>query len=158
MTMCQNCDYSQLLTQAGVEVTAHRLRVLEVVGGNTGPLNAQEIFETLRRAVPINRVTVYRILELLVQQGLLERLSGGRAFYYGLAPNTHHQPHPHFFCRRCGRMDCLRPEAIALDLQPLERIFPGHIENVAVRVDGICKLCLNAGDKRLKPRQPSNAG
>lgn len=146
--MCQNCNYSQLLSKAGLETTAHRLRVLEVVGGNTGPLNAQQIFETLRRSHPINRVTVYRILEALVQHGLLERLSGGRAYYYGLAPNAHHQPHPHFFCRRCGRMDCLRPEAIALDLQPLERIFPGQIENVAVRVDGICKSCLATGGKR----------
>ncbi|MBI5062266.1 MAG: transcriptional repressor [Desulfatitalea sp.] len=153
--MCLNCDYRQLLSQAGLETTAHRLRVLEVVGGNTGPLNAQEIFETLRRGLPINRVTVYRILETLVQHGLLERLSGGRAFYYGLAPNTHHRPHPHFFCRRCGRMDCLRPEAIALDLQPLERTFPGQIENVAVRVDGVCQRCLGIGGKRSKRRQAS---
>ncbi len=154
--MCQNCDYGQLLSGVGLETTAHRLRVLEVVGGDTGPLNAQQIFETLRRGQSINRVTVYRILETLVQHGLLERLSGGRAFYYGLAPNAHHQSHPHFFCRRCGRMDCLRPEAIALDLQPLERIFPGHIENVAVRVDGVCKSCLTTGGKRQR-RRPAPA-
>ncbi len=156
MTMCQNCDYHQLLTHAGLEVTAHRLRVLEIVGGNTGPLNAQEIFATVCRATPINRVTVYRILDALVQHGLLERLSGGRAFYYGLAPNEHHQRHPHFFCRRCGRMDCLRPEAIALDLQPLARVFPGHIENVAVRVDGVCKLCMDAVSKRGRAQQAHN--
>jgi Fur family ferric uptake transcriptional regulator len=153
--MCQNCNYSQLLSEAGLEATAHRLRIMEVVGGNTGPLNAQEIFETLRRSHPINRVTVYRILETLVQHGLFERLSGGRASYYGLAANAHHQPHPHFFCRRCGRMDCLRPEAIALDLQPLARIFPGHIEKVAVRVDGVCQSCLTTAGKRPKRHQTS---
>ncbi|KJS32059.1 MAG: ferric uptake regulator family protein [Desulfatitalea sp. BRH_c12] len=141
--MCQQCNYTELLARAGLEATGHRLRVLEVIGDNTCPLSAQEIFDTVRRSRPINRVTVYRVLEMLVQGGLVDRLSsGGRAFFYGLAPNRLHAPHPHFFCRRCGRMDCLRPDSIALDLKKLQRVFPGQIENVEVRVDGICRKCL----------------
>lgn len=151
--MCRQCNYAELLAQVDLEATAHRLRVLEVVGDNTCPLSAQEIFETLRRSHAINRVTVYRILETMVQSGLVERLSAGRAFYYGLAPNAHHLPHPHFFCRRCGRMDCLRPEAVALDLRALQNTVPGHIEKVAVRVDGVCKRCLKTGERLLKPKK-----
>lgn len=141
--MCHQCNYRELLEQASLEATSHRLRVLEVVGNNTYPLSAQEIFETVRRSQPINRVTVYRILEAFVRHGLVDRLSsGGRAFFYGLAPNAHHAPHPHFFCRQCGQMDCLRPESINLDLKGFKRIFPGHIDNVEIRVDGVCKKCL----------------
>jgi Fur family transcriptional regulator, ferric uptake regulator len=140
--MCQNCDYRKLLLQAGLDATDHRLRVLEIVGDNTHPLSAQEIFETARRGRSINRVTVYRILQTLVELGLVSRISGGRAFFYGLAPNARHAPHPHFYCLRCGRMDCLWPESIALELDAFERIFPGKIENVEVRVDGVCKECL----------------
>lgn len=140
--MCNQCNYRQMLSMAGLNPTAHRLRVLEVVGNNTYPLNAQEIFETLRRNDPINRVTVYRILDSLVEKGLVQRISGGRASFFGLAPNTHHQHHPHFYCRRCGQMDCLTPHSISTDMTALERIFPGQIDNVEIRVDGVCKNCL----------------
>ncbi len=141
--MCHQCDYKSLLQNAGLEATSHRLHVLAVVGDSDNPLSARDIYQTIRRSHSINRVTVYRILDALVQQGLVNRLSGGdRAFFYGLAPNANHAPHPHFFCRRCKRMDCLHPESIPFDLKGLKEIFPGQIDNVEVRVDGLCSHCL----------------
>ena len=141
--MCHQCDYSQLLRSAKLAATGNRLRVLEVVGNNTSPLSAGDIFKILARTTAINRVTVYRILELLVAHGIVERLStGGRAFYYGLAPNTHHRPHPHFYCKHCGQMDCLDPQSLNVDADPLWRNYAGRIDKVEVRVDGICKNCL----------------
>jgi Fur family ferric uptake transcriptional regulator len=141
--MCQHCDYPQILEKAGLAPTPKRLQVLEVIGGNSSPLNAQEIHQTLVRNDTINPVTVYRILDLLVESGVVERLSGGgRSFHYGLAPNEYHHPHPHFYCRSCGRMECLHPESLSLDASALQRTYPGRIENVEVRIDGVCKHCL----------------
>ena len=142
--MCDQCNYKQMLAAADLSTTAHRLRVLEVLGSNTCPLNAQDIYETLRRNEPINRVTVYRILDSLVEKGLVQRISGGRASFFGLAPNAYHQQHPHFYCRRCGQMDCLTPQSVSADITALERIFPGQIDNVEIRVDGVCKNCLKS--------------
>lgn len=143
--MCHRCDYEDLLSAVELEVTGNRLRVLEVIGNNSYPLSAADIFQTLGRTGNINRVTVYRILDLLVDKGLVDRIStGGRAFYYGLAPNENHQPHPHFYCKRCGRMDCLTPDSLNVDSQGLWKTFPGRIDKVEVRVDGICKNCLKA--------------
>lgn len=141
--MCHRCDYTRLLEAAGLKKTPNRLSVLEVIGNNSSPLNGQEIFDTLNRKMNINRVTVYRIIDLLVESGLLERLSGGgRSYYYGLAPNEHHRPHPHFYCRYCGNMECLNPASLLLDTRPLERTYPGVIQNVEIRVDGVCEKCL----------------
>ena len=132
-----------MLETAGLSPTPNRVKILELVGGDTNPLSAGDIFRILRRTSAINRVTVYRILDLLVENGLVERMSSGaRSFHFGLAPNENHRPHPHFFCRRCGVLECLRPDALPLDTRPLENTYPGRIENVAVRVDGICKTCL----------------
>ncbi len=143
--MCLHCNYAEMLSDAGLSATEHRLRILEVVGNNSHPLSAADIFETLRRSCSINRVTVYRILETLVEKKVVERLSGGgRSFFYGLAPNDRHDPHPHFYCRQCGRMDCLHPESIAMDLAGFRRIFPGRIQHVEVRVDGLCQGCLRS--------------
>ena len=132
-----------MLSSASLEATPNRLRVLEVVGNNSYPLSAGDIFKTLERSSSINRVTVYRILDRLVDQGVVERLStGGRAAYYGLAPNEYHQPHPHFYCKSCGQMDCLTPDSLNVDTEGLWKTFPGRIDKVEVRVDGICKNCV----------------
>jgi Fur family ferric uptake transcriptional regulator len=141
--MCLKCNYQEMLASADLGATPNRLRVLEVVGNNSCPLSAGEIFKTLERTSSINRVTVYRILDRLVDQGMVERLStGGRAAYYGLAPNDHHQPHPHFYCKSCGQMDCLNPESLNVETDAMQKTFPGRIDKVEVRVDGICKNCL----------------
>ena len=141
--MCHRCDYPALMTAADLESTDNRMRVLEVIGNNTYPLSAADIFKTLERSSRINRVTVYRILDLLVEHGLVERIStGGRAFYYGMAPNEHHRPHPHFYCKRCGQMDCLTPGSLSVRTDALWKTFPGRIDKVEIRIDGLCKNCM----------------
>jgi Fur family ferric uptake transcriptional regulator len=141
--MCNQCDYAALLKTAGLQITDNRLQVLEMIGGNHYPLSAADIYHTLERSSAINRVTVYRILDLLVESGLIDRLStGGRSFYYGLAPNLHHRPHAHFYCKKCGQMECLNPDSLMVDSRPLGKIFPGRIDKVEIRVDGVCKNCL----------------
>lgn len=141
--MCHRCDYKSLLEHCGLGHTVNRLRVLEIIGNRSHPLSAQEIIEELNKeSQEVNRVTVYRILELLVEKRLIERISAGdRSFRYGLAPNANHQPHSHFYCLECGEMECLSPDQINLDTQPLTRSFPGLIERVEVRFDGICEDC-----------------
>ena len=140
--MCHQCNYEQFLLDANLEVTTNRVRVLEIVGNNTYPLSASDIYNILQRSYTINRVTVYRILDLLVEHRIVERIStGGRAFYYDLAPNDYHKPHPHFYCKSCGQMDCLTPESLTVDTNHLWKTYSGRIEKVEVRVDGICKNC-----------------
>jgi len=144
--MCHQCDYTQLLEEEGLSASENRLKVLEIIGSSNSPLSAQDVYAILNRTDDINRVTIYRILDLLVENNILDRLtSGGRSFLYGMAPNEHHPRHPHFYCRNCGNMECLNPESLHLDLHSLERTFPGQIDSVEVRVDGICRTCLKAG-------------
>ena len=146
--MCHHCDYSSLLAESGLGYTQNRHRVLEVIGINSSPLSAQQIFDILCRTDNINRVTVYRILDLLVEKGLVDRISSGsRSFLYGLAPNENHPAHPHFYCKSCGNLECLNPQSLSVDLLPMQRNFPGLIENVEVRVDGVCKNCLGTSNK-----------
>ncbi len=146
--MCDQCNYEKLLVDATLEVTTNRVRVLEILGDNKFPLSAGDIYNILARTSSINRVTVYRILDRLVAHGVADRIStGGRAFYYGIASNSHHRAHPHFYCTVCGQMDCLHPDSLTVDTAPLWKSYPGRIDKVEVRVDGICKNCekLDAG-------------
>ncbi len=141
--MCRHCDYPGMLGNSGLESTPNRLNVLEVIGNNSCPLTAREIHDILKRHDDINAVTVYRILNLLVEKGLVERISSGdQSRRYGLAPNLHHRSHAHFYCRQCKRLECLHPESLQVDIESLKKTFHGVIENTQVRIDGICKNCL----------------
>ena len=148
--MCDQCDYSDFLKERKLEVTENRLRILEILGNNNFPLSAGDIHNTLKRKTSINRVTVYRILDLFVDHGLVQRLSGGgRSFVYGLGPNQYHPVHPHFYCKSCGNLQCLSPQSLNIDTKPIQRTFPGLIQGVEVRVDGVCKNCLETEKNAL---------
>ncbi len=142
--MCRHCDYSSLLEASGLGHTSNRHRILEVIGNHSHPLSAQQIFDKLSLTENINRVTVYRILDLLVEKGLVDRFSGGgRSFVYGPAPSENHPAHPHFYCKSCGSLECLTPQSLNVDLQPMQQTYAGLVENVEVRVDGVCTYCLS---------------
>lgn len=150
--MCQRCNYKEMLDKTGLASTPNRQRILEVIGSNPSPIGAQEIFKTLSRTADINRVTVYRILDLLAQKGLITPLSGlSRGLVYGLAPNENHPPHPHFQCRSCGALQCLQPGSLPMDIREVQRTFPGEITDVDIRVGGICGNCLKAKQNHIAP-------
>jgi Fur family ferric uptake transcriptional regulator len=116
---------------------------MEVIGNNESPIGAREICAMVGRTVNINRVTVYRILELLVEKELVERLSGrGRSLLYGMAPCEHHPAHPHFQCSNCGAMLCLQPLNLNVDIKTVQCSFAGEIREVEVRIHGVCQNCL----------------
>ena len=152
--MCQLCNYRDMLDDMGLVAMPNRLRVLEMIGSNSSPIGAQEIFETLSRTTEINRVTVYRILDLLVEKGLVTRLSGlGRGLVYGLAPSEYHPAHPHFQCRSCGTLQCLQPASLTMDIWEVQRTFPGKITDIDIRVNGTCGNCLKTQRSRVKTRR-----
>jgi Fur family ferric uptake transcriptional regulator len=138
----------------GIEPTPGRLRVMEVIGDHASPMGVREICATVNQTNGINRVTVYRILDLLVEKGLVDRISGGRGLLYGMAPNEHHPAHPHFHCRRCGALRCLPPAEFNLDIRGMQLCFTGEISSVELRVTGICRDCLLGEQGRpMKNRQ-----
>lgn len=135
-------SYRTLLQDGGLSPTPHRLIVIEIIGNSPSPLTPQEIFSTLERGHPMNKVTLYRILDLFLQKGLVERIpAGDRSYRYGLAPGDHHR-HAHFFCSVCGAMQCLSSEALSIDVPSFQKRFPALIQKVDIRLDGICKECL----------------
>lgn len=154
--MCRLCNYTNLIKEKGIEPISNRVRVLELIGSNPTPMAAQDILTAFRRSEEINRVTIYRILDLLVEKGLVQRLSsGGRGLIYGLSPNENHPPHPHFRCKSCGVLQCMQPDTITLNILEIQRSFAGEISNVEIRIDGTCGNCLKAAKKRKKVPTPA---
>lgn len=142
--MCHLCDYTKILKAAGIEPTTARQRVLKLIGQSTEPVSAQEICDALQTSPKVHRATVFRTLELLVQAGILERISSAdhRSVFYDLAPNQHHKAKPYFYCRYCNRLQTVEESAMQVDVPKLMGPFGGHVEQVQVQVVGICPSCL----------------
>ena len=140
--MCNQCDYLNLLQSVGVSGTPRREMVLKAIGNHDGVLRPSEILERVRKQTSINRVTLYRILDLLVEKGLIRRLSAGdRTFRYGLAATPNHPDHAHFHCLQCGRMECLEPRGVPLGGENSRRLRSVTVQYVEIRFDGVCQTC-----------------
>ena len=136
---------SQMLDRAGIEATPLRLAVVRAMAGQEGAMAAGDILALVRRDRPANRVTLYRILDLLVEKGLARRHSAGdRAQRYCLEPGGAGLPHGHAYCVRCGRMQCLPAPAGLLDVAALGLGLAMEVLAVEVRIDGICAACRTA--------------
>jgi len=117
MTHCHTLI--EALRQRGYRVTPQREMIVEAIAHSGRHMTAEEVFEEVReRTRAVNIATVYRTLDLLVEEGLASRadLGGGRVVY----ATVRHGPHIHLVCRHCGRV-------IDADAAPFEPLFE-HIE------------------------------
>lgn len=89
-----------LLRQHGVKVTAQRLAVLRAVVASPH-VSADRVAETVRDEIgSISRQSVYDVLGVLVEKGLLRRIqpAGSSARFERRVGDNHH----HLICRTCG--------------------------------------------------------
>lgn len=128
------------LREAGLEITDHRLRVLMAVGNTAHPSSAPEILKKVSNRQDINRVTVYRILDLLVKHEVLNRLGLGEKPRRFCLRSDQEDEHPHFHCTRCDCYICLDIHDLPLDRRAIERLSL-VVSHIDIRLDGICPAC-----------------
>jgi Fur family ferric uptake transcriptional regulator len=139
--MADRCDFRSWLRERGLRPTPVRLGVLGVLGEAPRALQPREILAALRLQRPVNKVTVYRILEDFTRRGLLRRLTlEGRVSHYELACE-HHPPHPHFHCRTCREVQCLEPAPLEAMWTELRGPLGNRAEHIHIRVEGLCHKC-----------------
>jgi Fur family ferric uptake transcriptional regulator len=88
--------------------------IVRVIAHSGRHMTAEEVLEEVQAQTrSINLATVYRTLDLLVEEGLASRadLGSGRVVY----ATARHGPHIHLVCRHCGRVI----DADAASFEPL---------------------------------------
>jgi len=136
-------DMRTMLEDAGIEPTPNRILVLTSLSERSAALTAAEILRYVRARRALNKVTLYRILELFVERGLaLKHSSGDRAFRYCLGGKRSGATHCHAYCRLCGRMECVPAAETAPSLGGLAQSLLADVESVEIRIDGVCGRCL----------------
>jgi Fe2+ or Zn2+ uptake regulation protein len=129
------------LRGAGRRVTRQRREIWDaLVAEPDRHLSADEIAERVRRRLPlVNPSTVYRTLDVLVDEGLLlrTRLGADRAFY---EPAREH-PHHHLVCERCGRVDHVHEEALGDLAGRLDAAAGFALGGAELTFFGLCADC-----------------
>ena len=124
----------------GYRITPQREMIIEAIAHSEHHINAEEVFARVReRTRAVNIATVYRTLELLVEQGLASRidLGEGQVVY----ATYQHGPHIHLVCRQCGQvMDANQDLLTALNEQLKSRYqFAADLQHISML--GLCSDC-----------------
>jgi Fur family ferric uptake transcriptional regulator len=122
------------LQATGERTTAIRERVLAALVEAKRPLSHQELES---RLAPIDRVTLYRVLDWLVAQRIAHRVaSADRIGRFAFAAPEHAE-HVHFECRRCSVVMCLG------EVPPVAVNMPRgyRLETVELTAKGLCARC-----------------
>jgi Fur family ferric uptake transcriptional regulator len=130
------------LARAGLKRGGARERVIELMASQPCALSAVEIEDALRaQGHAVGRASIYRVLDLLVEHGLAERVTvgDGQARFELVQPSGEH--HHHLVCDQCGRL-------VAFDDPGLERAIDRLSSRLGVRVEhhdvllrGACERC-----------------
>ena len=95
------------IRRRGARATPARVRVLRLLREAPAPLTHAEI-EARLGDMAIDRVTLYRVLDWLVDSGLAHKSAdAGRVFRFSAASVGEHATHVHFRCELCGGVYCL---------------------------------------------------
>jgi Fur family ferric uptake transcriptional regulator len=127
----------------GLRMTRQRRTILLIVETATTHLDASQILRKARRIDPgIDRVTVYRTLNLLKRHGLIDELDlmhlEGEKHFYERRPARDHM---HMACLRCGRIMELESNLFERLKGQIQRECHFHIVVTRLEMGGYCAKC-----------------
>lgn len=125
-----------------VRRTRQREAVLEVLRRSCDHLTADQIYDAVRQIVPrISLGTVYRNLEILAAQGLIQKIvSGSGPMRFDGNPHRH----VHLRCERCGTLEDVR---LKKPLDPAAFVDEGSgqvVRSFVLEFSGLCQRCASA--------------
>lgn len=122
---------------------------LAALTSEDGGFATDDLWRELQRTDPqIGRATVFRAVDVLAEQGVLDRVSfaDGTHRYRVCAADAHHH---HMTCTRCHRVveieACLPAETLAAIARQADFALEGH----SVELYGRCAECRTEGDRAL---------
>ncbi len=136
--------FQRWLRERHLPVTRQRERVARVVFAGGEHLSAERIVHRLAaEGPPVGVATVYRVLELLRESGLVRAHDFGEGFrrYEAVEPD---RQHGHLICVRCGGVTEFPTERFErlLPIVADEYDFQPHRHRVEIM--GLCRTCRDA--------------
>ncbi|MFK7966264.1 MAG: Fur family transcriptional regulator [Burkholderiaceae bacterium] len=147
-----------LIRALNERVTRARVATLNALLDSPVALSHHEVLDRLDTAgETIDRVTVYRTLEWLVQVQLAHRVSSkSRAWHFSAHASGHHdEAHAHFECRACQRVYCIESAS-----PPTSPSVPSgfKVEQAMLKLEGTCANCAGGRSEKKKRAVSADSG
>ncbi|MDO8600063.1 MAG: Fur family transcriptional regulator [bacterium] len=141
--MRKNPEFQSLLRKSGYKATSSRMMILAVFRRLRHPLSAQEIIDSVGKAM--DQATVYRTLTALKTKGIIRQvdLRHNHAHFELANAKEHH----HLICLRCGRIEDISGcgiEELQSGILRKTKHF-SEIRQHSLEFYGICKSCARGG-------------
>jgi len=137
----------EALTKRGVRLTRQRKIILQVMDNAEQHLDVDQIFARAKSLDSgVHLVTVYRTIELLKKQGLIDELDllhlrGDRHYYETHGPRDH----IHVACLKCGKVREFESRLYEQLKSQIEKDFGMKVTISRTEVGGYCAECLANG-------------
>lgn len=138
----QPSDPIRLLAERGYRITGPRRTVLEATQRWDGVFTADDLIQHFESADQhVGRATIFRTLDLLVQQGVLDRIhrpDGCHSYVVSIGKDRHHH---HLICSDCGTVVQFEDCSVDSMLGELGRQTNFRISGHWLEVFGVCAAC-----------------
>jgi Fur family transcriptional regulator, ferric uptake regulator len=137
-------NLQQAIRKRGIRLTRQRRVILEVMDAAEQHLDVDQIFERAKKIDnDVHLVTVYRTIDLLKKQGLIDELDllhlrGDRHYYESHGPRDH----IHVACLNCGKVREFESRLYEQLKQQIARDFKMKVTLARTEVGGYCEECL----------------
>ena len=134
-----NSQIKELLQKRNLKATSTRLNLLAKMDKYGSAMSHSSIQKQMD---PIDRVTLYRTIEILKEKGIIHKaFHENNEIFYAICggscgENHHHHEHVHFKCLKCKTISC---EEL---IESIEIKMPNYeISKISINVEGVCKGC-----------------
>ncbi len=117
-----------------------RESIREFLSSRTDHPSAETIYNHVREECPrISLGTVYRNLSFLADEGEISRMGciGGCERF-----DARTDPHPHFICQRCGKVEDFDSLPVQSMVEAAEAQLEGKVTDFKVNFFGFCRDCV----------------
>jgi len=115
----------QLIKDKNIKLTTARVKLLEILKESDRPL----CYEDIKNDIAMDKATFYRNISMFEEEGILNAFeSNDKKRYFEVRLN----PHAHFVCVKCNRVECIRNIDITLPNYEINNVI----------INGTCPLCL----------------
>ena len=134
----------QTLSKRGIRMTRQRRAILQVMDEAQEHLDVDQILERAQKVdSEVHLVTVYRTIDLLKKNGLIDELDllhlrGDRHYYESHGPRDH----IHVACLRCGKVREFESRLYEQLKEQIARDFGMKVTVSRTEVGGYCAECL----------------
>jgi Fur family ferric uptake transcriptional regulator len=130
-----------ILHNEGLRYTNQRQEIWNELLSSTEHRDAEEIYYTLiNRGIKVSRATVYRTIDVLVKNGLIDKLEigdGKARFEY----NDKYKHHDHLICTSCGKIVEFHDPDIEKCQRKIARNHKFELLHHSHQLFGICEDC-----------------